>query len=261
VKRLTVLLGFLWCCAPKHDATSPPNEAQGDPPQTKSTMQCVDDWTPLASGVDYRTLCPSLHLLRVDPKRAEIGAVIQPGGRAEGVARAGWTFAQNANFFDQSFQPLGLVISGGKTLHGVHGVSWQSIFAVTRDGKPHIVLPERWPEIAKQTEVALQAGPRLLVDGQPLKVLRADRDWRSGVCIRDSGEIVFFCTPHDAQFDVEEIRDLAAKRDGLACRDAMLFDGGPSVQLFASGNLRTISVEGDKSVPVFVAARSRPLTR
>lgn len=239
-------------CSPRHDEPAPRNAA--DPPAKKEAMACVDDWTPLAAGIDYRTLCPSLHLLRVDPRKAEIGAVIQPGGTAAGVARGHWTFAQNANFFDESFQPLGIVIHESKRLHALHGVSWQSVFTVTKSGEPRIVLPADWPAVEKDAAVALQAGPRLIVAGKPLEIVRADRDWRSGVCIRSPQEIIFFSTPHEAQFDVEETRDLVGK---LGCRDAMLFDGGPSVQLYAEGNGRVVGVEGDKAVPVFVTARPR----
>ena len=56
---------------------------------------------------------------------------------------------------------------------------------------------------------------------------------RGGVCIRKDGSMLFFAP--------------------LACHDAMLFDGGHSVNPFAGGDDKRIDVEGDP-VPVFIYA-------
>jgi uncharacterized protein YigE (DUF2233 family) len=215
---------------------------------------CVQEWTPVAEGIDYRAWnCVDLHLVRVDLAKAEVDAVIQGGGTAAGVAqRGGYAFALNANFFDDAFQPLGLVIAGGKKLHALQPVSWESVFYVDRERRPHIVLPASWRE--RDARVALQAGPRLVTGGKPLAIKRATADWRSGVCIPDDAHAIFFATPHESQFDMAQIAKLAVS---IGCREAMLFDGGPSAQLWVRGRA---DVAGDKRVPVFAVGRPRSLS-
>lgn len=216
---------------------------------------CVSEWTNVANGIEYRQHnCKDsafdLHLIRIDPRRATIDAVVKPGSTA-GDLGGEWTFAINANFFDEQFRPLGLVMSEGKELTPLHPVSWQSVFAIDRSGKARIVPMKEWKR--GTTKTAVQCGPRLVINGEPNQVVRAVEDWRSGVCIEKAGKVVFFATPHDAQFDVHQIRALA--HEELRCRDAMLFDGGPSVQMFLRRGDDPVMVEGDKRVPAYVVAK------
>jgi exopolysaccharide biosynthesis protein len=43
----------------------------------------------------------------------------------------------------------------------------------------------------------------------------------------------------------------------MGCRDAMLFDGGPSTQLFVGRKGAPVSVEGDRHVPAYLVVKSR----
>jgi hypothetical protein len=219
-------------------------------------------WQRVGRGIEYREL-GSLHLVRIDPAQAEVAAVIKPGASARRVAQSGrWTFAMNANFFDVNLQPLGVVMSGGRSLHAVHGVAWQSIFAIGTNGRARIVLPADFA--ARSVDVALQAGPRLVAGGAPVVgVARGNATKRSGVCIDGRGAVIFFATTDDAVLDVHALIDLAARSEskgGMGCRDAMLFDGGPSTQLFLARSNGAIDLPGDTRVPVFVTARPRPLS-
>jgi uncharacterized protein YigE (DUF2233 family) len=195
-----------------------------------------------------------LHLVRIDAKTFHLDAVMKPGTTAESLA-PDWPFAQNANFFDHEYKPLGVVMSGGRELNPLHRVSWQSVFFVTRDGEARIVPVADWEKAKGDAVTALQAGPRLVIGGKRNDVKQATPTWRSGVCVDDRQRAIFFATPQESLFDVWQMVDLAAKPEaegGLGCRDAMLFDGGPSTQF----NLRGVaSVEGDKRVPAFVVGR------
>ena len=133
IRRLLILL--LVACA-RHD--DPPLAAQSKP-----ETRCVNEWEQAAPGVEYRMLncTPSrfdLHLVRVDPKVARIDAVVQQGSTATDLGRQ-VMFAINANFFDEQFRPLGVVVSDGRQVNPAHPVSWQSVFFVDRDQTPHIV--------------------------------------------------------------------------------------------------------------------------
>ena len=195
-----------------------------------------------------------LHLVRIDPKTFHLNAVMQTGTTAASLAPS-WPFAQNANFFDDQYRPLGVVMSGGRELNPLHRVSWQSIFFVTKDGKAGVVPAADWDAAKKDAVTAVQAGPRLVIGGKRNEVKQATPTWRSGVCIDDQQRVIFFTTPQESMFDGWQMVDLAVKAEtdgGLGCRDAMLFDGGPSTQF----NLRGAgSVEGDKRVPAFVVGR------
>ena len=105
--------------------------------------------------------------------------------------------------------------------------------------------------------MAVQAGPRIVVDGVRTDANRAEPSLRSGVCVRAGGRVLFFATTGTQYYDVHQIAELAALAEdegGLGCRNAMLFDGGPSAQMHLEGT--GISIEGDR-VPAFVLARPR----
>ena len=225
---------------------------------------CVQRWSPVADGIEYRSLncSPSrnLHLVRLDPARVEFAARVGKGGISEAVpAENGWSVAINANFFDHDFRPLGVVVSGGKQLNRMHPVGWESVFFVSAKGEAGIVLPETWPARAADASVAVQAGPRIVVDAKPLKVVPGRPDSRSGVCIDRRGAVILFATPAGSLFNAQEIAGLAASDPALACRNAMLFDGGPSTQLFVASD-PPVTVEGDRAVPVILLARLRSVS-
>lgn len=233
-------------------------------PAAAARFACTNEWTPFADGMEYRQLdCDesarsfALHLVRIDPQRVELAGLIAPGATARGVAtNGGWQFAINANFFDAQLQPLGVVMADGKLAQREHPVSWQSIFVIDRRHRAHIVPAAAWSSVRDEAEAAVQAGPRLITAGKRNAPKRADPDWRSGVCIDPEGRAIVFATPHESRFDVTQMVDLAEK---IGCRDAMLFDGGPSTQLYVARPTDPVDLDGDRSVPAFLAGRQRPL--
>ena len=248
--RLLILF-LLLSCARAETAEKEPDSAPKPP------VECVAAWTPVANGVDYKTLnCTperfDLHLVRVDPKLAKIDAVVRPGSTATDLGRE-YTFALNANFFDENHRPLGVVVTSGKEVNPLHPVSWQSVFFVDRDGTPHIVAKDEWPDLRASAVAAAQCGPRLVIDGEKNRVAKADPAWRSGVCIDPEKRVVFFATSPETELDVHEMVALAS--GPLGCKDAMLFDGGPSTQMFLRREGKTVVVEGDKQVPAYVVVR------
>lgn len=250
--RVSRLLLLLLCLACARDET--PEEPQ---PAASTRIACVNDWTAVANGIEYRMLncTPSkfdLHLVRVDPKVAEIDAVVRPGSTATDLGRE-FTFAVNANFFDERFRPLGAVVTSGKEVNRLHPVSWQSVFFVDSGRTPRIVPMKEWADVRQSAVAAAQCGPRLVIDGEKNQVARAEPSWRSGVCIDPRKRVIFFATPPEAAFDVHEMVALAA--GPLGCRDAMLFDGGPSTQMYLRRQPGPVEVRGDERVPAYVVVR------
>jgi uncharacterized protein YigE (DUF2233 family) len=252
----TLLLLSSLACARVKDAE--PEEKKTDSDwKPVAPIACVNDWTPAGNGIEYRMLdCTpeefALHLVRIDPKRVKLEAVIQPGSDARSVA-SNAAFGINANFFDTDGKPLGVVMSDGRELNPLHDVSWQAVFFVDKNGKPGIVRAPNWTQQRAGAVFGVQAGPRLVINGEKNQVARARGDLRAGVCVDAEERVIFFATPHESLFDVWQMVDLAATK--LQCRDAMLFDGGPSVQLYLNRQPQPVLVEGDKRVPVYVVAR------
>lgn len=249
MNRLLVLPLFLVIsCARAETAEGPRHDPKPKP------VECGQQWTPVANGIDYRTLnCTAdrfdLHLVRVDPKVARIDAVVRPGKTATDLGRE-YTFAINSNFFDENFRPLGAVVTSGKEVSPLHPVSWQSVFYVDRDRTPHIVPMKEWKDVRGSAIAASQCGPRLVIAAEKNKVAKAEQTWRSGVCIDPEKRVIFFATPPETQLDVHQMVALAS--GAMGCRDAMLFDGGPSTQMYLRG---VVNVEGDKRVPAYVVVR------
>lgn len=260
-------LAVLLACGDKMDRRS--NAAARSTARTAEAREegssCVREWQQVDRGARYLAAgCDGdsfeLHVVELDPERWTID--VQTGNRRSmrtAVEAGASRFAINASFFDVDDRPLGVIVSSGRSVQKAHPVSWQSIFSISRDGRARIVSREEWPDLEADSFAAAQAGPRLLLAGKKNRVKKADPSLRSGVCLTRTGAIRFFVTAEGRFLDVHEIQDLAAQSEadgGMACHDAMLFDGGPSAQMFLETSGRKIDMSGDV-VPVFVVARPR----
>ena len=254
--RMAILLLFISGCAVTEDSEDRASAA------ASSKKVCRPEWNPASEGLRHRDFCggdgAALHLVEVDTQLWTLDAARVPPTTASAVAGAtGAPFAINANFFDHDRKTLGAIVSGGQIVQRPHPVSWQSIFYVTDAGEPGIVLPEEWAPVQESAAMAVQAGPRIVVDGEMTDANPGTPYERSGVCLREGSAVLFFVTAPGQQYDVQEIAALAARNEmegGLGCRDAMLFDGGPSTQIHLESS--GISIEGEL-VPAFVLAHRR----
>lgn len=226
---------------------------------------CRTDWTTLQPGLDYRAIrCLGdeddldVHVVRIDLDRWDLDTAVVDRATARMIAdNHEAAFDINANFFDKSRRAIGAVIRDGEIINAPHPSSWQSIFLIDDGGTPRIIMPGRWSSYRDRSQMAVQAGPRLVIAGHTNRSLRNNYAApRAGVCIRNNGDLVFFATPASRKFQITEMAAVARRDDvdgGLACRDAMLFDGGHSVNFYAEGDERRISIEGDP-VPVHIFA-------
>jgi uncharacterized protein YigE (DUF2233 family) len=233
-----------------------------------ANAECRADWRNLARGLDYRAITchgaandVDVHVVRIDPRVWQLDAALDRNGRVREVARAHHAaFAINANFFDNPQNPLGVVMRSGTVIQPPRSSSWQSIFLLTKDGRPRIVMPTDWSKYKKDALTAVQAGPRLVVDGHSNHTIHHGYSAsRAGVCIKWNRELLFFATPQDRRFDMYEIQKIARRPEsegGLACRDAMLFDGGHSTQFVLTSGDFTVGVNGDP-VPLFLYATQK----
>ena len=207
-------------------------------------------------------------LLRFDPRyfyfqvarSAELGALGSDlktlTKRLAGVAGI------NANFFGQDRQPLGLIVDRGKQLQKVHigGHVLTGIFYTIR-GQAKIVHREDFKE--SNAEVALQSGPRLIVDGHAAKLnsqMLSSR--RSGIAVTKDNQVIVFATLlRFPGATLEQIQRMLLTPE-LAVTDALNFDGGGSSQLYISGSKSNQSetfISGGDLVPVGLIAKRKEL--
>lgn len=228
--------------------------------------RCEVDWTRVARGLEYRPIrCLGddeldVNVVRISLDDYTINSRIDRRSSARAVAGdRDAVFAMNANFFDGQGDPIGVIVSSGEVLHEPHRSSWQSIFLITKDGEPLIIMPRQWKSYRKRAWMAVQAGPRLVVNGHTNHVRESYAAARAGVCIQKSGDLVFFATPQTRKFLMAEIGRVTRRAEidgGLECREAMLFDGGHSTQMFLEGDTKRVTVNGDPA-PVFIYATKK----
>lgn len=223
------------------------------------------DWQHLATGIDYRPITclgdPAdldLHVVHIARRFFTFDVADVTGGSTarQEAGKRNAAFVINGNFFAKDRTPIGVIVRSGDELQPAHASSWQAIFLIDSDGDPHIIRIRDWRTYRHRAQMAVQAGPRIVVHGRINKVNRSYSAARSGVCIESNGDLTFFATPQERKFDMWEIGRIVrrgADQGGLGCRDAMLFDGGHSTQIYIAGDSQTMHVDGDP-VPVFVFA-------
>jgi uncharacterized protein YigE (DUF2233 family) len=231
--------------------------------------ECPVEWTTMHAGIEYRTIrCLGevddldLHIVRIDPRKWTFDTFVSGNGTyARNVARdKDAPFAINTNFFDKARDPLGVIVRSGKVVQPPRTTGWQSIFLLTENRRPHVIPPEQWSKYRNDVWMAVQAGPRLVAGGHTINLKPNYSAPRAGVCIQWDRDVLFFATPATRKLHVTEMARVARRPEkdgGLACRDAMLFDGGHSVNFFVEGEReKAVSITGDP-VPVFIYATER----
>lgn len=236
-------------------------------PLPLSAADCETKWKKLDDGLDYRAIrclgetdAVDLHVVRIDPGDWRFETAMTDASTAPAIARSkDAAFAVNANFFDKSRKALGLVVREGEEVRSAKSSTWQSIFLIDAKGRPRIILPDTWSRYRDDARVAVQAGPRLVVDNHVGKIRNNYRAERVGVCIQSDGDLLFFANPRGRKMHVRETARIAQRSEkdgGLACQNAMLFDGGHSVNFFVEGEGTKVSVSNGR-VPVFLYAKER----
>jgi uncharacterized protein YigE (DUF2233 family) len=213
-------------------------------------------WTPLSDGLQYasypfalsETEQATIHAFRIDPARYRISIVTardeETGVTVAEMAKQSRAFLViNGGFFTPEHRSIGLLIKDGKRVNPLHETSWWSIFAI-KGGRPFIAPPRDFQE-APDVSMAVQAGPRLVVDGSIPK-LKEGLSTRSAIGITQDSKVVIAVTS-GAGISLKELarRMKGSRHDGgLECPNAMGLDGGSSSQLYAKVGDFELSLEG-----------------
>lgn len=231
-----------------------------------------EQWRQLAPGFESRLsvlIAPStslpvpFHAIRLDPTRYTLRVLDSRiyGERAlSAVALAERTNALaaiNANFFLEDFSPLGLILTDGELKNPVRKVDW-GVFAVSRSGNARIEHTRNWQH-RNDDEFAIQAGPRLIVDGKTL-TLKPNLARRSALCIDTKNRVLLVAT--SGLLLLDEFAILLQKpqeNGGFDCYQALNLDGGSSTQLHVAIPDANIGVASDSPIPIAVGVFARSI--
>lgn len=178
-----------------------------------------------AAGVPYRTF----DALAADEKNA---------GRE-------LRFALNAGMYDTDFRPMGLFVENGerKTRLNTASISAEKgpvpnfykapngVFYITPAGEAGIVTTEAFAKTERQTRLATQSGPLLVIDGELNPILipdSTDRNRRSAIGVCENGAVRLVIS--DSRVNFHDLAELF--RDRLGCRDVLYLDGGRGTGIY-----------------------------
>lgn len=212
------------------------------------------EWREIESGFSHLRLTePSVHLIRVDPAKWRLEVLQSKDyGQAALAARryrerSGAVLVQNGGFFDERFGSLGLLVQKGKIVSPLRKASWGVFYLA--GGVPMIVGPKEYHE-SMSVEMAIQAGPRLVVGGKALKVKESLPARRSAIGIGQKEILLALCeTPILLKDWAELLRKYADQ--------VLNLDGGGSSQLSVKLKDFSLQVSGETSVPNTLAVFPR----
>lgn len=240
--------------------------AGGSPLQAQEPL-----WKAIEPGFEFAkyelgqpaVIRPEVYLLKFDPKRFSFHAITSsPSSDLRTLSKqAGAIAGINANFFDEQGNPLGLVIADGQLRQKLHkgGKVLTGVFTVSSAGDPAIEHRDGARTDALAT--AIQAGPRLIENGQPLKLASGpESSRRSGVAITRDKEVILYATVlRFPGASLEDIQNMLLDPT-LNVQHALNLDGGGSSQLFiesfASLQGETF-ISGGDPVPVGLVVKRR----
>ena len=180
--------------------------------------------------LNYVVFDSRLHTLRVMDQAAStaggtiIAAAMHYHGAIAGV---------NGGFFSKDFEPMGLVISGGRTLSEFSSKSSliTGMVAVT-GGEPYLLWNAEHQGGAGYSD-ALQAGPRLVSSSQPVSGLSAARSTSRTFIATDGGRLWVLGVARSCSLaDLAQILTSPAVLEMNVMR-ALNLDGGHSSALWA----------------------------
>ena len=237
--------------------------------------QSETDWDEITSGLWQKQVTvhePSFNLpgavllIKFDPQFIEAQATSSlsfgsPSSTAEEIVKSTNSFlAINANFFDKNGKALGLIIHGGKILQKIHsgGSVLSGIFFTKTNG----IFINHYADFSPNKVIeAIQAGPRLITNGRPLKLaapLSLNR--RSGIAITTEGNgLIFITLARFPGVSLHGLQRLLLSKE-LHVTEALNLDGGSSSQIFIrkTGDMASdISTSGGDRVPVFLTLGPR----
>ncbi len=221
-----------------------------------ATPKAAYIWNQIDDGFNYTKFSfeitenerTTIHAFQIDPKKFRFDVVTAKdevaGSTAERLAKRNRALLViNGGFFTPEHKSIGLLVKNGKQINPIHKTSWWSIFTMRND-KPSIIRPNQF-RITSKIDMALQVGPRLVVNGKIPK-LKESFAIRSAVGITREGEVVIVITSGHGISMNELARRMKNSlfQGGLYCYNAMALDGGSSSQIYVKNKKFEFSQPG-----------------
>ncbi len=213
--------------------------------------------------------------IRVDPARYEFRLLCasllldQPAAYLADIHRRSRAMASiNGGFFQPNYQPTGLVIIEGKSLHpyNPHGAS--GILRIS-EGRPEIVWAKQYKIGNPPDPYALQVGPLLIEPGRKFGMRSNGHHYkhRSALCMDDEGRSILICSKRGSAkdepragldlYELAKILYAEPAQGGLGCSVALNMDGGPSAQLQVTHQAFEVGINGEGKIRNAIAVFAR----
>ena len=159
--------------------------------------------------------------------------------------QSGAVLVINGGFFNEFFRSLGLLVRRGKVLNPIRETSWGIFLLGGQDGKgPSIINRRDWKSAnAAATTLAIQVGPRLVIDGMIPSFKESGPTRRSAIGITKEGTVVIALM--EGAVSLKKWAELLAQE----CPWALNLDGGGSSQIAVKTGRFSLNVEGLTAVP------------
>ncbi|OGV33664.1 MAG: hypothetical protein A3E88_06680 [Legionellales bacterium RIFCSPHIGHO2_12_FULL_35_11] len=229
-----------------------------------STVTYANKWTKIAPGIEYIDIndhsiinISHIHVFKINLKYNQLQLAIgkelfnRPAFIDEFAEIKKSLIAINGGFFDKSYQPLGLRISGYKLFNQIKGISWWGIFYINNNKASITNIENYFPK--KGISFAIQSGPRLIIDGK-IPSLKPGLAERTALGITKTGKIIIVVTNNNP-LTTTALANIM-KSYPLNCKNALNLDGGGSTQLYAKINNLKINVTGFSEVSDAIVVNS-----
>jgi uncharacterized protein YigE (DUF2233 family) len=197
------------------------------------------------AGIEFRQVrlgsgfgASTLYHVRFDPKTHAFAVMDNPGGDfslATAAQKRGALAAVNGGYFHPDRRPLGLVVRQGVKLHAQERAPLLSgLVVATRKG---VALPRAQGfKLTPDVREALQAGPFLIENGQPVAGLNATRSAARTVVVADAaGRFGFVVCRSATLAGMAATLATAEHFPGGKITRALNLDGGSSTGLWVRG--------------------------
>lgn len=213
-------------------------------------------WQNLQSGLDYTKInvvysgTPvNIHALKVDLSLLQIKPIVTPArSSVKSMAISHDALAVlNANFFEPSGKPLGVVVADKAELNAFKNISWWSVLCIKNQAAQifHASVYQH-----DQCDNAIQAGPRLVVQGVIPK-LKENISKKSAVGLNAKGELFLIATENILPISLfAEVLRVKESEGGFELVDVLNLDGGSSTQIYVNTASFSLDIPNFVQVPV-----------
>jgi uncharacterized protein YigE (DUF2233 family) len=230
MRRLVFLLGCLFGVgSAQAEWTLAERSERGSLPTGASAWQATvtgPGGTVRVSGVTFSSARATLRVIDNPPDAfGKFPALLASAGAFAGM---------NGGYFHPDYRPLGLMISGGRTIHGFEKAKLLSGVLAVRGGRMTLTRSGGFVAGRDVTE-ALQAGPWLVEAGRTVPGLNAARRARRSVIATDGkGGWALLATGPLTLAETADVLRLPGLTGPWTVREALNADGGSSTALWAA---------------------------